>query len=615
MEMTKAVHIALLVTAIFLVAANVDIGLRSSDLLPYNADNIDIVFSFAVDNIPLHYYQSETLIQTLKLFSPGSSIFLQYHSSVKSDFIEHVRGMGVHPHMLPPFLTGAHLNKVVQLLALINTSADAVILLDVDMIALRPFVHILQDRDSFGAKLVDFDNPPLTILANIFDEAGVQTKDIVSVDCRSSNATTMGSNLNGGFYYIPRRHIRTLATSWRSWATWLHSRPHVFPDDKWRINIDQISMALALSSNQIPVVHLPSNLNQPTHMPCSPRSQIQNTPSMILHYHRHLSALGLLSASLDLALKDSVWQANSIISELNTKYYLAYLKSVSLPTVTPQPSQNIMDWLNANIWSYRLIIHAGTPATKTSELQQFFYHARDDLASLGVLYSNTVDEHSSHKWLGDAVGNDDEFGFIAMMKRVFEEADTRGGIHTIILSEERLYAMWFLRSLKTSSILHALGMMTNTTIWVCFREPKSFMAILYHQQQLDADKTTDFRTAVDDHLHLHLNYIGFFLEAEAIFGAAHVRAFKFDNDTILDACNALSISREMCAGVAKRNLGAAQDRIAQMYEPNSVAPTPKNTGSLDSETVLLDADDAAYVNVLISRQRRHYNDVFGFEFF
>ncbi|HQU15015.1 MAG TPA: hypothetical protein PLO69_02790 [Gammaproteobacteria bacterium] len=166
-------------------------------------------------------------------------------------------------------------NKLQQLKSLGGREFEDVALLDCDVLVLE------QPPTAKGgvlAKPVDFGNPEIETLTQIFNVAGL-TFTLATADI--DNAPTALANANGGVYVISHQQFDPLAREWRRWADWCIAHIDMFGDKSMRI--DQVSFAMAIASLGIPFAELDRRFNVPTHIPqplgldCDPA---------ILHYHR-----------------------------------------------------------------------------------------------------------------------------------------------------------------------------------------------------------------------------------------------------------------------------------------------------------------------------------------
>jgi len=174
-------------------------------------------------------------------------------------------------------------NKLQQLEALAPRDFEEVVLLDCDVLVLEepPSAH-----GGVLAKPVDFGNPKIEVLTELFETAGLALKPAMTdID----HVPTAWGNANGGVYVIARDVFHELALAWRQWADWCLEHRHIF-GEKW-MHIDQVSFAMAIASADIPFAEMDRRFNLPTHVP---QSEALDRDPAILHYHRAVDEQQLL---------------------------------------------------------------------------------------------------------------------------------------------------------------------------------------------------------------------------------------------------------------------------------------------------------------------------------
>ncbi len=174
-------------------------------------------------------------------------------------------------------------NKLQQLPSLRLRNFQDVVLLDCDVLVLEE-PPAAQGR--VLAKPVDFANPPMDILENIFSLAGLP---LTLAHAEIDGLPTARGNANGGVYVIDTQWFDPLSEAWRQWANWCFERSDMF--GKYWMHIDQVSFAMAIASLDIPFAEMDRRFNVPTHVPQPPSLDCEPA---ILHYHRAIDSQQLL---------------------------------------------------------------------------------------------------------------------------------------------------------------------------------------------------------------------------------------------------------------------------------------------------------------------------------
>lgn len=275
-----------------------------------------IIYSFIVDAHPKFAYQGWLLARSLCAFCDAapSEINVQVTAEVPVDVRQIFANEGYVVHQLARFGDGRWCNKLSQLPNLATQDCDYIVLLDTDTIAvsdLRDFFH----GQFVHAKVVDFPNPSLAALRDIFAAAGLAPPDRMKVD--ASHHETYIGNSNGGLYAVPRPLVGIFSEEWRTWAIWLLENPRILQREGKLMHVDQVAAALALRSASIPFKAAPSNVNYFVHFAGEHRHFDRTKPIALLHYHDvSMNVVGLIEppVPLDERATAAVNAANNFIS-------------------------------------------------------------------------------------------------------------------------------------------------------------------------------------------------------------------------------------------------------------------------------------------------------------
>jgi len=510
--------------------------------------------SFVVDKNPVLYYQAELLLFSLEHFAKQNkeTILVQCTDEVDEKFLSFLRTNNYPFKIIEPYLDGKYCNKIKQLEAFyFDEKCDGVFLLDTDVFVLEPLIPY--NSATFCAKVVDADNPPLKVLENIFDAAGLPHDQKAACDWAG---TTFASNFNGGFYYVPQKDLIAISEGWKKWATWLFARPALFETKEQAIHTDQVAMSMAICETGVGYKNLPSNFNCPVHSPDAQKYFNPDMPISLLHYHREINIFGLLNKEFsgNQQIEKAIEKANeALASQAQFIFFEGFRKSLIKPVVFSEKSNILHSKLSALNRKFnkkiRLILHGGTSKTGTTSLQFFFDRNHDELLKSGYFYPRVYMMNTfapKHQWImRSLIASDAELLFENFQAIFFQLPEN---IHTIVLSTEGIHNHWTDFSQESKSFLSILSEVFDVHFWVWFRKPASFMNSLYRQNLKNPKNEVScygqdlsLSEMLRDKWFLsHLDYLGFIYEMEAIF-KKNVSVFKFEGDIISVAKKRLNL--------------------------------------------------------------------------
>ena len=507
-----------------------------------------------VDWLGCHPYQAEVLLFTLEAFAgaPRRHAIVQCTNRVSHEVRDTSTARGYTVNVIAPYLDQTYCNKIAQLDYFVDhPSGNGVFLMDLD-VAITADLDI-PDPDVVWAKIVDGANPALDSLSRLFDAVGIEAPAVVPSDWEG-RGDTLATNLNGGFIYIPTTCIEPLRNAWRHWAEYLYAEPGLFDHPTHRKHIDQIAFGMALAAEEMPFRHLPTNWNYPGHKDRRPRAYRPDEPLRVLHYHDRLDRFGLIdTADSDCpAVAEAVDQVNAaLVKRTDTSAFFAMHRedmacdAISAVPVVPASKFSNQFIARTRIGEHkrRLILHAGTPKTGTSSLQHCLGTHRSELVEQGWWYPAPSDTpEPKHQQVNGLLRRDDLDGFVRYIENAL--ADMPDGAHTIMLTTEGIFNHWWDYGPKAKAILRVLAALFDFEMCVWFRPPGDFAAALYAQYLRNPRRPSetmgnvygrdiDFATAIaDPWFRGHLDYLGFYYEARALFGKDRVKAFRFAKDTV-----------------------------------------------------------------------------------
>lgn len=263
------------------------------------------IYSAVVDPRAEFILQAQRLVWSLRNLAgvPGEQIVLHIAGNLDKSARASLERLEVALVEVEAYPNHPWCNKLQQLTPLADREFDEVVLLDCDMVVLRP---PRETKKAILAKPVDFGNPPMRILEGLFGDARLELQRTHST---FRNEETARANANGGLYVIPASSFAALSRAWRYWATWCLGKKESF-GEYWK-HIDQVSFAMAVCSESLEFEELDVEFNFPTHtaipahFDCSPA---------IIHYHR------AVDSQQNLVSVQGLPQVNATINQINVAW-------------------------------------------------------------------------------------------------------------------------------------------------------------------------------------------------------------------------------------------------------------------------------------------------------
>lgn len=270
-------------------------------------------------------------------------------------------------------------NKLVQLESAVLLSADRIVLSDCDVAWLAPVDGTLCDGVP-RAKIVDSANPPFSLLAPLFAEAGFP--DAAMATTSLDAALTYQNNCNGGLYCLSGDWLQKLREPWPRWLWWVGPRAGRL--GRYGVHMFQVSFALAMEELGTEVEHLPIEFNCPTHTPAIAGAHL-NPPIRALHYHRAVDADGLLIATGSPVVDEAVARVNAVI-----RRRLGLDGDGGRPSARPGPSWDALLSAEDDVLKPATVVVEGVHGRfltldedhVTRQLRSFGAHTRNELAML-----------------------------------------------------------------------------------------------------------------------------------------------------------------------------------------------------------------------------------------
>ncbi len=231
----------------------------------------------------------------------------------ESDVLGHLRDRGVAVVDVECFDASApHCNKISGALSLARHGVDGVaVLTDTDMAVVEDARSIALDANQVGFRPVGAGNPPLHVLENLFEAAGVKLPRRVPIEFAPTRGQrTLSGHGNGGLYVVPGPLLPTLAAVWAGWAHWILEHRDLL--ETWSVFVDQAAMTLTLAEAGINPRPLGLEWNFPTDNPR--RIPARPPEPAALHYKANVTADGLLGLSGSAVVDRRIALANDAIA-------------------------------------------------------------------------------------------------------------------------------------------------------------------------------------------------------------------------------------------------------------------------------------------------------------
>jgi SAM-dependent methyltransferase len=238
-------------------------------------------FSCVLDYNPLMGVQSYIWLNSLlnNNISP-TNIYIHITDKLPGEYYQYLIKSKVNLVYIEPFdIRNRYCNKLTQLDTFNNIdNYDFVFLMDCDT-AIVSLVG-LELNSNVYAKIVDYPNPPINILKDVFDKNDLDYTLYESTFSLNGDKQTVSNNCNGGLYIISKHFLKKLTPLWKEKAIWCIDNSDIFTD-KFSIHADQVGFALAMSSLNENVNKLGIEWNYPIHV----SEENINISPKIIHFH------------------------------------------------------------------------------------------------------------------------------------------------------------------------------------------------------------------------------------------------------------------------------------------------------------------------------------------
>jgi hypothetical protein len=275
------------------------------------------VYSCVVDADPRFHFQALRWYATLVRVVGVDPTDLVVHAVGGSDteVLGYLRDRGVWVVDVECFdERSPHCNKISGALSLARSGMNGVVVLtDTDIALVEDARQIPLGATEVGFRPVGAGNPPLDVLENLFEAAGVKIPRRVPIEFASTpGQRTLAGHGNGGLYAAPASLLPVLASGWERWAHWVLDHRDIL--ETWSTFVDQVAMTLTLAEAEIRPRPLGLEWNFPTNNP--KRIPARPPDPAALHYKDNVTEEGLLGPSGSPVVDRRIALANAAIAEV-----------------------------------------------------------------------------------------------------------------------------------------------------------------------------------------------------------------------------------------------------------------------------------------------------------
>jgi hypothetical protein len=509
--------------------------------------------STLLDAGPGAVFKAETLVRSLVILGrvPPDEIVVHRVPDLAETSIAPLRDLGCRMNLLSPSSGGAVGYTMLRQLDANRTldapRVDAYWMFAPGTVVTSTLPH--RRSSAVAGKLVDRPPLPMDVLRDGFRTAGVSLPPTARSD--SGDAACVVTQLDTRILYVPAAFADILAEMWRTSIPVVSAWPELDHEQ----DIEPTALALALAALGAPIEYLGANDSFPLAAPSLPASYDASRPILALRCSDRFDAMGFVSSYVhEVRLDAAVAAVNDVIAEPSPGASFALYKRetarlASLPARADDPDFAVAaTHLNSkSSRRLRLVLHAGTPKTGTTALQQTLFRHVDVLAEQGIWYPpDDVDPvQKKHQFLVDILQTADSSRLARTLDDVLRSAPRN--THTIVMSTEGLFNIWWDYPPSSKAMLRQLMTIFDAEVWVCFREPLSF-AVSQYAQLLRNPRiyAPAYGLAVDleqmlenDWFVKRLDYVGFVFEVEELIGIGNVRLFRYGPDIVNRVFHAL----------------------------------------------------------------------------
>lgn len=277
-----------------------------------------IKFSCVLDYNPLMGVQSYIWLSSLlnNNILP-SNIYMHYIGEIPDEYLVYLKKKQVNLIQVKPFdYRNKYCNKLTQLDTFCNIDDyDYVFLMDCDTAIIS--LDGIKLEDDIYAKIVDYPNPPIDILKEIYKKNNLDFYSFESTFTNNGDSQTVSNNCNGGVYIISKKFLRSLAPIWKEKSSWCIENSDLFTN-KYSKHADQVGFALAASFLKKEVNKIGIEWNYPLHVS---KINIQVSPK-IIHFHNKIDCQIKLEKTDNQIVNNQIELINKYITSAIREEYI-----------------------------------------------------------------------------------------------------------------------------------------------------------------------------------------------------------------------------------------------------------------------------------------------------
>jgi hypothetical protein len=270
--------------------------------------------SCVAENSDRWYQEAQSLVLSVRRFGgtlSDASIVVNFVDSVEPRYENGLARLGADVRVVPRFDRRTPASNKLRMLEMADThDFDVLLAIDTDTVVVGD-VSVYADPDAVAVKPENLDPFPPRCWRRLFAELGLPEPSRSTVT--TSTAQVTYPYFNSGVLFVPRDRCLALLESWSKRVFDVldvyDRRPDIVaePQRHWT---NQLSLALAVIGDGIPVARLPVAANLSTTVRVHPLFAHEVTPPFVLHYHNEMDAGGFIFRSHNAALNPLIDAVN-----------------------------------------------------------------------------------------------------------------------------------------------------------------------------------------------------------------------------------------------------------------------------------------------------------------
>ena len=276
-----------------------------------------IYFSCVLENNPVLVAQSYIWLTSLlhSVQVNAANIYVHIIGDFDKYYLGYLDDIGVNIIKTEPFdASNRYCNKLAQFNTFKSKADyDYVFLMDCDTAVIS--LEGLDLTDDVYAKIVDFPNPPLAILENIYKHKNLNYEYADTDFPIEGKNKTIANNANGGLYIISQAAFKDVTAKWEEYARWSLKNTDLYTET-YKKHVDQVGFSMALNDLGLKMTELGIEWNFPTHI----GQLVPDIAPNIIHFHDKIDQQMLLKKIGLEKVDKTIDEVNAMISGNLNKY-------------------------------------------------------------------------------------------------------------------------------------------------------------------------------------------------------------------------------------------------------------------------------------------------------